>query len=70
MGEGLSAAEVGKEIKHQQNGHFSSGFADTVTTETTYGLAKKVKKLTVKVTYFEKIETLSVPINQEVGVGF
>ena len=38
--------------------------------QTQYGLEKKVDSLTVKVTYYEKVETLTVPVSIETGVGF
>ena len=41
-----------------------------MTHQLNYGLSAKVDKATVKVTYFEKIETVNVPVDVKTGLGF
>lgn len=61
---------AGNEIEHEYMGSSSFGFGDKKSYTRTMGLAKKVASVTVKVTYFEKIEPLEVPLDLAVGVGF
>jgi hypothetical protein len=35
-----------------------------------YGLAKKVDVLTARITYFDGIEEVRLPVNFEAGLGF
>lgn len=59
----------GKEIKHQVMGSGRMGFAGRFTYYRSFGLAKKVASVSVEVTYFEKVDRLSVPLNVKTGVG-
>jgi hypothetical protein len=60
----------GKEIKSQKTGFSGGGFGENIQMDTWYRLEKKVDKVGVKVTYFEKIVNLSVPVDLSVGIGF
>jgi len=59
----------GKEIKYDSLGEGTSGIAGKMTYSKAIGLHKKVDVVTVKVTYYQKIEKLTVPLNLTVGVG-
>ena len=59
----------GKEIKHSQLGRGRSGFGGKMTYETSYGLAKKVDSITLKITYYTKVESVAVPVDLSLGVG-
>jgi len=59
----------GKEIKHRTLGRGRSGSPGKMTYETTYGLAEKVDSVTLKITYYDKVETVAVPVDVSVGVG-
>ena len=59
----------GKEIKHRVQGTGYSGRREKMTYETSYGLAKKVDSVTLKITYYSKVETVAVPVDISVGVG-
>jgi hypothetical protein len=60
----------GKEIKHRHSGSGSTGINNQRTYTMEFGLEKKVEMLTVRVTYYEKIESVAVPVTLEAGVGF
>jgi hypothetical protein len=60
----------GKEIKSRRMGWSSSGFGAKMTHVVHYGLEKKVDKATTKITYFDKIEAVTVPIDLKTGIGF
>ena len=59
----------GKEIKHRSLGRGRSGSPGRMTYETNYGLAEKVDSVTLKITYYSKVETVAVPVDVSVGVG-
>ncbi len=59
----------GAKIKHGTGGSSRWSMGGKATYTRTYRLAKKVETLTVKVTYFGKLETLKVPLKLSVGVG-
>jgi hypothetical protein len=60
----------GKEIKSRRMGWSSSGFGGKMTHQINYGLDKKVDQVTAKITYFEKIEAVTVPVDLKTGLGF
>jgi len=60
---------AGKEIEHSVGMRSSSGWGNRMTYGVTYNLKKKVDAVTVKVIYFEKTETITIPVDLEVGVG-
>jgi len=60
---------AGKEIKHSIGSRSSGGFMGRMTYGVTYNLKKKVDVVTVKVIYFEKTETITIPVDLEIGVG-
>ena len=47
----------------------SSGLGGNTTHSTTYSLKKRIDKATVRITYFEKTESVTVPVDLAVGVG-
>ena len=59
----------GKEIKYDSMGEGKSGIAGKMTYSKAIGLHKKADVVTVKVTYYQKVEKLTVPVNLSVGVG-
>jgi hypothetical protein len=40
-----------------------------MTYEVSYGLAEKVDSVTLKITYYTKVESVAVPVDLSVGVG-
>ena len=60
----------GKEIKSRRMGWSSSGFGGKMTHHINYGLDKQVDQATAKITYFEKIEAVTVPVDVKTGLGF
>jgi hypothetical protein len=60
---------AGKEIKSRGSGHGSSTFGSKKTYSRTYDLAKKVDKVTIKIDYWGKIETVTVPVKLNVQMG-
>ena len=44
-------------------------FGNTVKSELSYGLPKKLGQANLKITYFDKVETVPVPLSVSVGVG-
>jgi hypothetical protein len=60
---------AGKEIKSRGTGNGSSTFGSKKTYTRTYGLAKKVDKVTIKIDYWGKIETVTVPVKVNVQMG-
>ena len=59
----------GKEIKSRELGSGRSGSSAKMTYETSYGLAEKVDSVTLKITYYTKVESVAVPVDVSVGVG-
>jgi len=59
----------GKEIKHSAMGSGRMGFGKKFTYTRSFGLHRKVEKVTVKVEYYSKIETVRMPLDLTVGVG-
>lgn len=59
----------GKPIKHQSMGSGEGGFNDNITYSVSYGLMQKVDSVTVKLTYFDKIEELTLPLKIDIGLG-
>jgi hypothetical protein len=60
---------AGKEIKSRGSGNGSSTFGSKKTYSRTYDLAKKVDKVTIKIDYWGKIETVTVPVKLNVQMG-
>ena len=58
---------IGSQVLAQMDG---AAFGNPGSFQTTYSLDKKVERVGVKVTYYEKIESLTVPVAIEAGVGF
>jgi len=59
----------GKKVKHSIGMRSSSGARNHMTYKVTYNLERKVDVVDVKVTYYEKLETIAIPVDLEVGVG-
>jgi len=62
-------APEGKVIKHRKTGSGRSGFGDKYTYERFYSLYEEVKTVSIRIEYYDKIETLTVPIKLTTGVG-
>jgi hypothetical protein len=60
----------GTKIEHQVTGKGKWGFAGQMEYMRTIGLHEKVDKVDVRVTYFSKVEKLTVPVKIATGVGF
>ena len=60
---------AGKEIKSRNTSNSCSSFGSASTYTRTYGLAKKVDKVTAKINYWGKIETVTVPVKLNVQMG-
>ncbi|MGD9127324.1 MAG: hypothetical protein PVH19_08075 [Planctomycetia bacterium] len=60
----------GKKIKHKESDSGSMSFMGKTEHELGYVLDKKVKTYTVKITYYAGAETVTIPIDQKIGVGF
>ncbi len=60
----------GKTLPSHRTGQMSSGFGDQQRFTTIYQVEGKVDRVSVKITYFDKVETLTMPLDIEVGVGF
>jgi hypothetical protein len=60
---------AGKEIKSRGSGNGSSTFGSKKTYSRTYDLAKEVDKVTLKIDYWGKIETVTVPVKFNVQMG-
>jgi hypothetical protein len=60
----------GREVESQVLGQSSSGFGDRMTYGTLYGLARKLDRVTVRITYYETLEPVTVPLDLTTGVGF
>ena len=60
----------GKEIPIRASMSWSLNPGEATATETSYTLDRKVNKVTVKVRHVDHLETLSVPVDTTVGVGF
>ena len=48
----------------------SGGFGGQMTYTHTFGLARKVDRVTVRITYYSQIEPVSIPLDLTLGVGF
>ena len=59
----------GQKIEHDRSSSGSMGFAGNMTYFVSYNLGKKVESITLSLTYFDKMETLLVPIALKTGVG-
>lgn len=59
----------GKVIEQQGMGSGSFGFGDEMTYQTNHGLKAKVDKITVRITYYADVETITVPVKIETGLG-
>jgi hypothetical protein len=59
----------GNVIEHSVGMRSSSGSMGRKTYGVTYNLKKKVDVVDVKVTYYNKLETLTIPVELEIGVG-
>ena len=59
----------GKEVEHSVGSRSRSGFMGRMTYGVTYNFKKNVDVVTVKVIYFEKTETITIPVDLEIGVG-
>jgi hypothetical protein len=62
--------QAGKEIRSHVSAHSTMTFGAMSTYDATYSLEQNVDTATVRVTYYEKIENVSVPVDLKVGVGF
>jgi hypothetical protein len=60
----------GKKIEHSRMSSGASGWGGKKTYTVTYGLAKKVDSVSVKVVWFTKTDTVKVPLEVKVSVGF
>jgi len=60
---------AGKEIESRRTSAGSFGFSGRMTYTHTYSLARKVAAATIKISYFEKLERITVPFDAAVGVG-
>jgi hypothetical protein len=60
-GEEIRRTSSGSSIRHESG--------ESIATRT-YALAEKADVLTVRVTYFERVEAVKVPLSVETGVGF
>lgn len=60
----------GKAIDYQIVSQGRIGFAGLETYETSYGLHRKVARVTVRMTYFTSVGKLTVPVKLKAGVGF
>jgi hypothetical protein len=59
----------GKEIPSQSTGRMNMGGDKKVSFEYGYELKGSPKQVTIKITWFDKVETLTVPVNATVGAG-
>lgn len=60
----------GKVIPHHGAGQMSTGFGGQMSYSTILRLDGKVDRVSVKLAYFDKTETLTIPVNVEASVGF
>ena len=60
----------GKAMKAHITEWSYSGSPGQMTYTRTYALSEKVDVVTVRITYFTKVETLTVPVNLKIGIGF
>ncbi|MEX2185467.1 MAG: hypothetical protein WD875_01680 [Pirellulales bacterium] len=60
----------GKTIEHENMGSSSFGFGGKMEYQRNIGLHKKVDKCTLRIKHYKTIETVKVPLDLEVGVGF
>lgn len=63
-------AEDGTIIESQAMGSYSLGFNEEKTYQTSHGLKAKPDKVTVRITYYADVETITIPVKIETGVGF
>lgn len=59
----------GKKIDAKSMGSGSFGFGGKKTYTKTFGLPKKMAAVTIKITAYEKMETIEVPLKLSVGIG-
>jgi hypothetical protein len=62
-------APDGKEIKHHLQGRGSASFGGSTTYTRSYALARKVEAATVRIEYYSKVQTLTVPVDVAAGLG-
>lgn len=62
--------EKGNAIESESMGGGSFGFGDEMTYQTNHGLKAKPDKVTVRITYYADVETITIPVKIETGVGF
>lgn len=62
-------APDGKEIKHRRQGSGSSSLGRTTTYTTSYALSRKVQTVTVRIEYYSKVQTLTIPVDVTTGLG-
>ena len=60
----------GSEIKSRYSGSSSMSFGGAGSFDSTYNLAEKVDKATVEVTWWGSLQTVELPLNLDVGLGF
>jgi len=60
---------AGKEIKHRSAGSGQFGYSKKYTYTRDFGLEQKVDKVTIKATYFSKLERVTIPVDLSVGAG-
>jgi hypothetical protein len=59
----------GKPIKHQTMGSGQGGFNDDITYSVSFGLMQKLDSITLRLTYFNKVEELTLPLKMDIGPG-
>lgn len=62
-------AADGRPIKHQAMGSGEGGFNDDITYSVSFGLMQKADSVTLRLTYYSKVEELSLPLKMDVGLG-
>ena len=60
---------TGKAIGSQREGYSSDSIFGNYEITESYALSRKVTAATVKISYFDKVEKITVPINLETGLG-
>jgi hypothetical protein len=60
----------GKPIEHESMGSSSFGFGGKMQYSRNIGLHKKVDKATMRIKHYKTIETVKVPLDLEIDVGF
>lgn len=62
-------APDGKKIPHKLTGSGHGGFEGHMTYSRDYDLHRKVETASIRVTYFDKVETVVVPVDITTGIG-